>query len=84
MVQRGQGIAAQDRHAQVIGLFADSLTSPGTGQVAHRAGDDCDLVAALTQVPCQFMMAGAAGLIQRSECLVDQQNMHIVNILLEY
>jgi hypothetical protein len=35
-------------------------------------------------VSCQFVVACASGFIQRRESLVDQQDVHIVNILLDY
>ncbi len=46
------------------------------GQIADRAGDDGDVVAALRQVARQLVVAGAAGLAQCDKGLVDQQDMH--------
>ena len=58
-----------------VGLLPES----GTGEVADWAGDDRYLVPFTSEVPCQFMVAGAAGFIHRREGLVDQQDVHIVN-----
>ena len=46
------------------------------GQIADRAGDDRDAVAALRQVARQLVVAGAARLAQCDKGLVDQQDMH--------
>jgi hypothetical protein len=40
-------------------------------------------MALLSEMPGQFMVPGSAGFIQRSKGLVDQQDVHNVNILLD-
>ena len=83
-VQGWQRITAQDGYTQVIDLFASLPVLISACPVAHRAGNDRDLVAKLPEMSGQFMVTCAAGFIQRCKGLVDQQNMHVVNILLEY
>ena len=73
------GITAQ----QVDALFKLALhdkglliTAFGAGQVADRAGDDADRVAALNQAASQFVVARAAGFVQCCKSLVDEEYMH--------
>ncbi len=42
-----------------------------------------NLMALTGQVSSQFVVAGSAGFVQGSKSLVDQQDMHLVNIVLE-
>ena len=74
---------ADDRHTHVVGLFADFHSLLVPRQVADRAGDDGHLVAVLAEVPGQLVVTGAARFVQCGESLVDQQDVHIVNILLD-
>lgn len=74
---------ADDGHPHVVSLFADFLGSMVPSKVAEGAGDNRHLVAVLAEVPGQLVVACAAGFVQRGKSLVDQQNVHIVNILLD-
>ncbi|OQB87997.1 MAG: hypothetical protein BWX85_00177 [Chloroflexi bacterium ADurb.Bin120] len=84
MVQRGQGTTADDGYTQVINRFARSPTGASARQVADRAGNNGHPVTAAGEMPGQLMVTGSAGFIQRGKCLVDQQYVHIINILLEF
>ena len=82
-MQDREGVTANDRDAHVVRLLSDMLALRNTSQVTDWARDDGHLVPFAAEMSCQFMMARSAGFVQRSKRLVDQEDMHIVNILLD-
>ncbi len=75
----GIGIATPDLNASVVGgPRHPSVTRQGfSGKIVHLSGKHRNSMAAFNKVARQLMMAGAAGLFQCCEGLMDQCNMHL-------
>src|SRR2546425_5651771 len=77
-MQRRVRISAEHAHSFELLLTDHAPTHDGAlaRQIADVAGDDCEVDALLHATPSQFIVTCAAGLIGRSECLVDKKNAH--------
>lgn len=78
-VQCRVGVCAQHgdpRLARLARHPGDALSRRQAGEVADRACDHGEAVAATRQIARHLVVAGAAWLIQGGESLVDQQDVH--------
>lgn len=64
-------------HIVKLGASFDMASRPITGQVAALARNDGNGVSSALKMARKLMVAGTPRLIQRCECLVDQQDLHL-------